>query len=157
MVIENHQFKKSIKLSLEYRFKHNWHKNITESNCYINYRIFKEDLNLEAYLSKLDLHERINLCKFRCSNSNIPIVAGRYNNIDFDNWLCNLCNREEIGDEFHYIMICPFFNEERKKHLNSSYWRIPNRSKFGYLFTSIDIKVLQNLAKFVKVIIDKFR
>ena len=34
------------------------------------------------------------------------------NNIPRENRKCNLCNLEEIGDEFHYILNCPYLYQE---------------------------------------------
>ena len=30
---------------------------------------------------------------------------------------CLLYNRQEIGDEFHYLLVCPFFNSECKRFM----------------------------------------
>ena len=53
----------------------------------------------------------VTLCKFRTTNHKLPIEHGRWNtiisNIQRKNRKCNLCNLEEIGDEFHYISNCP--------------------------------------------------
>jgi hypothetical protein len=49
----------------------------------------------------------VTLCKFRTTNHKLPIEHGRWNNIPHENRKCNLCNLEEIGDEFHYISNCP--------------------------------------------------
>merc|ERR1712030_50726 len=85
-----------IKSSLGEIFRLKWLNDTMENNHCRIYRIFKTNLNLENYLVKLDLHDRINLCKFRCSNSRIPTVAGRYNNIEYEHRICSLCNMGDI-------------------------------------------------------------
>ena len=72
---------------------------------------------MEFYLKNLELKDRINLCKFRCGNSLIPVVSGRFYGVDFEDIICNLCDKREIGDEYHYVMSCTFFKNERKKSL----------------------------------------
>ena len=32
-----------------------------------------------------------------------------------DRLSCTLCNLNEVEDEFHFIMACPFFNDIQKK------------------------------------------
>ena len=91
-VIENRCFKDAIKLRLFDIYNQNWHADIMRSNVCLNYRIFKDENHLQFYLKKLDLKNRINLCKFRCGNSYIPIVSGRFYGVDFEDRICNLCN-----------------------------------------------------------------
>ena len=94
-------------------FKQEWHSSvITMSSCF-NYRLFKQEHLFEEFLINLDPVFRIPLVRFRCGNSKIPVVLGRYNNQSIDDCLCNLCNCGEVGDEFHYIMKCKYFYMER--------------------------------------------
>jgi len=37
----------------------------------------------------------------------IPFVLSAY-------YLLSICHSNDIGDEFHYVMMCSFFNNERK-------------------------------------------
>ena len=67
----------------------------------------------EQYFDILDETNFLTLCKFRTTNHNLPIEHGRWNNIPRENRKCNLCNLEEIGDEFHYILNCPYFKQYR--------------------------------------------
>ena len=156
-IIDNHTFKIKIKSSLDEIFRLKWLNDTMENNHCRIYRIFKTNLNLENYLVKLDLHDRINLCKFRCSNSRIPTVAGRYNNIEYEHRICSLCNMGDIGDEYHYTMLCPYFKNDRKKLIDSKYWTNPNIDKLSYLFSSENVKILKNLAKFAKNVTEKFK
>jgi hypothetical protein len=34
----------------------------------------------------------------------LPIERGRWQNADRNLRICNLCDKKEIGDEFHYIL-----------------------------------------------------
>ena len=90
------------------------------SSC-ILYRYFKLDLNLEKYLMLLDSSDRINICRFRCRNTKIPVVTLSYANINipYEDRLCTLCNTSEVGDEFHYIFKCPVFHSDRNKYLSN--------------------------------------
>ena len=122
----------------------------------LNYRIFKQDLYFEKYLIKLPFRYRMNLCKFRCGNHRLPVVTGRYYNIDRKSRVCTLCKSNFLGDEFHYIFECSAFNELRIKYVKR-YFRIrPNTLKMNQLFTSTKLPTLINLAKFCKEIMLHF-
>ena len=60
--------------------------------------------SLEPYLTKLHRKDYISLCKFRSGCSKIPIVTGRYQDIDRENRICTLCN-EDIGDEYRVFSL----------------------------------------------------
>ena len=53
---------------------------------------------------------RQSLIRFRTSNHKLPIETGRYLNTLRENRLCTLCLANDIGDEYHYMFICEFFN-----------------------------------------------
>lgn len=65
----------------------------------------------------------------------------------------NLC-KNNIGDENHYIMICPDLREYRKAYLPSMYFRRPNAFKFLELFScnKLHVAVINNLCKFINII-----
>ena len=107
---------------------------------------------------KLDITERINLCKFRCRNSKIPVVVQGYAylNIPCENRICTFCNQNEIGDEYHYVMRCHYFKNSREKYIENVFWINPSYNNFSKLFQSKDVGVLRNLAKFIKNINRKF-
>ena len=107
--------KKAIKLRLSDMFLQEWHSKITEMSSCTFYKMFKSNLILEKYLLKLDISERINLCKFRCRNTKIPIHILGYaaQNIARENRLCTICDLNEVDDKYHYIMKCSFFQSIR--------------------------------------------
>lgn len=43
------------------------------------------------------------ICKFKCGNHKLPVVKGRYNNINLEDRSCPLYNTGDIGDEIHYL------------------------------------------------------
>ena len=70
--------------------------------------------------------------------------------------MCPICDLRELGDEFHYIFICPYLRKEREQFIKKYYRLRPNALKFGELFNSKSVKTLVNLAKFCKFIMDFF-
>ena len=145
-------------LRLNDTFSQQWYSNIMEMNYCITFKLIKNKIKFEKYLMKLDITERINLCKFRCRNSKIPVVVQGYAylNIPYENRICTFCNQNEIGDEYHYVMRCHYFKNSREKYIENVFWINPSYNNFSKLFQSKDAGVLRNLAKFIKNINRKF-
>ena len=146
--------KNAIKLRLSDMYYQKWHSNVTEMSSCIFYKMFKNNLILENYLLNLNVSERINLCKFRCRNTKLPVIVLGYasQSISRENRLCTICDLNEVGDEYHYIMRCCFFQNSRQKYLGRNFCINPNLHKFAKLFMSNDVSDLRNLAKFVREI-----
>ena len=105
------------------------------------------------YMYRLSNALRINLSKFRCRCNNLPI-ARQYKEGQQCDMICRLCNMNSIGDEYHYIFICPYFITERIKHLKPYYRNSPSMFKFEQLFQSLKLKELSSLAKFTGAIMN---
>jgi hypothetical protein len=69
----------------------------------------------------------------RCLSNNFPIDTGRIFNIDKSERYCNLCNVSELGEEFHYLFKCTFFNNVRAKFLPRNICNNPNVFKNGWI------------------------
>ena len=130
---------------------------IFENSQSTTYRIFKQNLRFEKYLTDLPKKERITLCRFRCANHHLPIVAGRYSNTPRNMRFCNLCNLQSLGDEFHYLFECPFFANDRNLFIKKYFSRRPNTYKMDQLFNSTNTKTILNLAKFCRKITKHFK
>ena len=132
-----------------------WQSEVNNNRFCNSYRLFKQTLSFEPYLSKLEYIERINLAKFRCGCHKLPISVNKYVDSD-DPKLCTLCDRNEQGDEYHYVLVCPKFMDERKRYLKRYYHDRPSTVKMNLLFNSRNVKVLSNLAKFFRIIMASF-
>ena len=117
----------------------------------------KDDLKVENYLTALTYKKANGLCRFRCGNHYLPIVSGRYNGIERCKRICTLCDSQVVGDESHYIFICPGFDKERATYLNSRYNNDSLTKNMAVLFTNEDHLTMSNLSKFCHVIMDKFK
>ena len=56
------------------------HNKVTSSSKGKNYNLFKQDLNFENYLIKLNRKHCSSLLKFRLSNHRLPVETGRWEN-----------------------------------------------------------------------------
>ena len=150
-------FKNKIKSRLNDQYKQEWKSKIDESEKCLNYRLYKKELKFESYLNILSLPLAKYICKFRCLSHKLPIERGRFLNIDRNERICQLCNKDELGDEFHYLFCCDFFNSSRRKFLPTWSLQSPNTLKLEQLMTSIDRSVLTKLALFIKIVLTKFK
>ena len=136
-----------------------WKREISVYSSCTTYRSFKNELKLEKYLMLPDSKDKINISKFRCRNSKIPVVilayAGR--RIPYEERLCTLCDLRAIGDEFHYILQCPVFQPPRQRYLDNQYLIDPNREKFVELFQSQNFNTLRNLSRLISEINTHFK
>ena len=101
-----------IKLSVENRLRdidqQNWQSEVQTNRLCLNYRILKNKTSLEDYLMLLSIEEGIQLTKFRCGNHRLPVFDNRFSDEPVPK-TCTLCATGDIGDEFHYVLLCPSF------------------------------------------------
>ncbi len=132
---------------------------ILSSSC-CNYRLlvylFKKEFKLEHLLTLLSDHA-ISLCRFKLCNTNIPVVTGRYFNIDYDDRKCMLCKDNAIGDEFHYIFKWSHFHQLRVKFVEPKFISNCSPTNIFNLYNSQNKNHVINLCKFVKEISSQFR
>ena len=129
------------KLKLFYTDK--WLNYVSQSNKGLFYKEYKTELKFENYLVEI---------KFRTSNHRLPIEEGRFNQISRADRKCLVCDSNDIGDEYHYICLCPKFDEIRKKHSEKRFDSKPVSKK---LVTYLANKTkLRKLAIMIKVILN---
>ena len=135
-----------------------WHSSIPAHFRCSNYVLFKDNRKLEPYLYKLSTSNRIYLSKFRCrSNYMYMPISKVYKQTDTYDTKCKICDNNEIGDEFHYLFICPVFQEDRNRLLKEYYRKFPSMYKFIELMSTTNMKDLRKLAEFATIIIRKFQ
>ena len=67
---------------------------------------------------------------------------------------CKLCNLHTEGDEYQYLLVCPFFEVERKKYVPKYFYKYPTIEKLESLLNRGWPHIL-NVARFVKIITKK--
>ena len=94
------------------------------------YRLFKQEYAPESYINVVTSREhRSLLAKLRGGSAMLEIETGRYTGIPAEQRLCKLCN-SDVGDEAHFILICPALQECRLHLVGYMSLRVPN---FPYL------------------------
>jgi len=150
--IDQDWFKNAIKQRLFEHSQQYWISSINESSKCTNYKIFKEKLGYESYLNVLPSKLCKAFTKFRCSNHRLPVEVGSYSNIPRNERLCKLCNSNQLGDEYHFVLECNHFSLVRKGLIKAYYIRNPSSYKFKKLFNASG-EELVNLCKFISHIL----
>ena len=122
-------FKRQINQRLRDQYQQEWHAELNSNELFYNYRMYKQNFQYEEYLNLLPENLAINFMKFRLLNHKLPIQKGRFLGIERNERLCEKCNLNELGDEFHYIFVCPFFLSARKRFLKPYYRKKSKRHK----------------------------
>jgi hypothetical protein len=113
-----------------------WNTEVEANSQCTTYRVYKDLLTPESYLTMLNPFDRIRMCKFRCGIHKLSIVTGRYQNIERTVRMCNMCTQQKLGDEFHYLFECPALVTEICKYVKTYYRIRPNTLKINTLFKS---------------------
>ena len=80
------------------------------------YGLTKKEFGFEEYLSLPNFRDRQIITKFRCSNHPLEIERGRYRGKPRSERLCKLCTLNEIENEEHFLLSCPFYDYVKEKH-----------------------------------------
>ena len=84
------------------------------SNKLRTYRKFKNDHKQEIYLTEIkNGYIRSAVAKMRLSNHHLMIEKGRHLGLNLEDRICNKCNLNKIEDEFHAVMTCPAYGNNR--------------------------------------------
>ena len=101
----------------------------------------------ESYLDLIkNVKTRVAVTKMRISCHLLPIESGRYKKIPRVERLCPLCNRSEIGDEFHYLLKCTHSSLshirgiflESLSSINSNFTNVSCKALFLYIMSMCD-------------------
>ena len=119
-----------IKQILYDQFLQNWRASLNNASKGRHYNIYKDTVEMERYFVLLPKHLYLNMVRFRTANHKLPIETGRWNDVDVADRKCTLREKNTIGDEFHYLLECPFFERDRQRYIHNSYYDRPNILKY---------------------------
>jgi hypothetical protein len=91
------------------------------------------------------------ISRYRLHAHSLNIETGRYYNIDRHARICNMCNNNDIEDEYHFILECSKYVEIRRKYIKPYYCINPSAFKLTQLLSVQNIKELNNLGKYLYV------
>ena len=132
-------------------FTQNWHKGLNAKPKLRTYRAIKEEYKTEKYvLLNLERNQRSILAQLRFGILPIHIETGRFTNKKVEARTCSLCNNEEVEDELHFSLSCPYYENERSQFINKL------DVNLEYFFETDQLKYLfeSEPRKFAKFLID---
>jgi hypothetical protein len=128
-------------------YSQNWRSELNNTSDTNVYKYIKKDFSRSCYIDKLPGNLAKKLLLFLTRNHRLPIEIGRWQNIPTQDCKCNICN--DIGDEFHYLFVCPELENDRKIYIDNFYIIRPGMFKFVSLLTSENKNKLKNLSIFL--------
>ena len=152
------KFKTVVKQRLKDQYLQTWRSIVYDSGTCYNYRLFKENLCFEKYLLTLPQSLRLSMIKFRTCNNRFPVQQERFLNIPRNERKCTICEKNEIGDEFHYLFVCssPAIKNKRSDLLPRYFQHHPSVLKFSSLMNTCKRSKFVKLAKFVHFLVRMF-
>ena len=150
--INSKWFINSIKQKLKDVYIQKWHSLLDVSSGSNNYRLLKESFESSAYWKILPANMCRNLFAFRSRNHRFPVEVGRWTGQPLSERKCNFC-KTELGDEFHFLLVCKYFQEDRKRYINKFYYERPNILKYRELMNKTNVSELEKLCKFVDILL----
>ena len=118
------------------------------------YKYIYDDHNLQFYLSRpVNYMFKPLISRYHLHAHSLNIETGRYYNIDRHARICNMCNNNDIEDEYHFILECSKYVEIRRKYIKPYYCINPSAFILTQLLSVQNIKELNNLGKYWKVFV----
>lgn len=134
-------------------FKQKWFADIAVNNVLNTlYAYVKTSFGMENYLNLLSCKSsRICLTKLRISAHKLRIESARYgrNRLERQERICQVCDINEIEDEFHFVLKCKAYKVLRTKYIKRYYYVHTSMFKFLELLQSNNKGVLINLSKYI--------
>ena len=126
-----------------------WQESIKYYSSLSLFRQFKIIFERSSYLDILTFPKYRNIIsKLRLTSHKLRIETGRHENIERNQRICTLCNLNDLEDEFHFVLVCPFYETLRKQLIPRYYAQRPSMYKFIELLNTERKKYLCNLASF---------
>ena len=142
-VADKTRFIASFKRRLQDIYLQGWWENVEKTSEGRLFRYIKTDFVYEPYLNRLDRHLRIALTKVRLSSHAFNIERGRWENIKRENRLCDVCGI--IESEYHCLIECPRFVNEREGLLSIALRDYPGMDAFIRMFKTVNEDEMRNL------------
>ena len=162
----NTNLKKSFRNRIIKQYENYW-KDCTTRNNEGKLKFYFEHKKIfcfEKYLDNVPRENRIAITKFRLSSHRLPIEKMRYHQVKREERKCSICKRNEVGDEWHYLLKCD--NKEIKdvrclfinkiKNIQIQCHRFQDTNIMRYCMNMGDVEVQLPTALFIKDLMDRY-
>jgi len=127
--------------------KLHWDTEVSQYRKLRTYVIFKKECKEELYLSLgLTRRERSLLAQYRLGVLPIRLETGRFKGEKEEDRICVLCNNKEIENEFHFLLKCTLYHNER-----SSFFEKINSRHEGFYNLEDKDKVIVLMTRYVRL------
>ena len=128
----------------------NWCDEINSYSKLRIYRLFKINLATEPYLTiQMKPVFRLALFKFRVSAHSLMVEKGRHLGLQLNERKCPIC-LDVVEDEFHFLFVCPLYDDLRNQYIPSFYTRQPlSQYKFIELMNNRKPETIRNCARYL--------
>ena len=98
-----------------------WQGSDNDNGVLTLYRVLKTSFEFESYLDNIVARNlRIAIIKLRICSHNLRIHTGRYDRLKIN---VQVCNTNEIEDEFHFMFKCTPYDQLRQTYI-TRYYRV---------------------------------
>ena len=98
------------------------------------YREIKCTFDRADYLQVLENRKFRNVvAKLRLTSHTLFVETGRHRQIPRQDRKCIYCHIEDVQDEYHFILICPFYHNIRNTHIPRYFRTRPSMFRFVQL------------------------
>ena len=156
ILVHSNNISKMIKARLIVQNLQIWHSNLQQSSKGRNYEVIKGGIELESYFLKLQPKYYIPIVKFRTGNHHFPFETYRWEGFPLSERKCPLCDNNDIGDEFHYLIKCNFFTDLERQYIHKYYYTRTNILKYKELLSLTSPGKLIKLSTFIRILINQF-
>lgn len=124
-------------------FIQRWAADKEDSGVLDLYHSTKSIFEYEHYLDLVPSNLRLFVTRLRISAHTLRIHTGRYsrNRIPRNERYCQCCNSGQIEDEYHFIIVCPYYQNLRIVYVKQYYRNNPSMFKFIYNYSSPKISI----------------
>jgi hypothetical protein len=127
-----------------------WRTGMSSSPSLELYMQVKTDFGRADYLNRvINSKFRRALAQIRLSSQALRIESGKHRSIPRGGRICTLCNKVDLEDEYHFIIICPVYTDLRCKYIKKYFVNKPSMYKFTQLLQSEKLCDLKNLALYI--------
>ena len=131
-------------------FKQNWFSDICCKSKLRLYCNFKTSFQTEDYL-KMDIGFKLKsaFASLRTGGVGLAVEEGRAQGLEFEDRICKVCGSTEIEDEYHFVCICPLYQNLRSTYLPRWAYIFPTPEKYYSLMASNNNQDILKLVLFV--------
>ena len=137
-------------------YKQDWFASLNDSSKARTYILFKESFSPSCYLNLCNKYS-IALTRFFTRNHYLNVETGSWHKpqkIPYHLRFCGNCSNE-LEDEYHFVMMCPMYEDLRAVYIKPFYRNRPSMFKFINLCKTTNKKDLVNLAKYIILASDR--